>query len=413
MRLHPFRALHPRPEQAVDVASPPYDVVDTDEARSLAEGRPRSFLHVVRPEIDLPADADPYDPRVYDTGAANLRRLIDDGVLVRDEAEALWLYRLDWGDHHQIGFVGCAEVDDYAEGRIKRHEHTRKAKEDDRARHVDTLGAQTGPVFLTCRSREGLADIQQRLAQGEPTLDVPDMGGVRHRLWRVGDPQDIADVAAALSPIDAFYVADGHHRAASAWRTRELRRQRNPDAPEDAPFERFLCVVFPHDQLRILPYNRVVSDLYGFTEEAFLLEVGKRFAVSGPGADPEPPERHQFGMYVGGDWRRLEALEREADEDDPVARLDVALLQSRLLEPVLGIEDPRTDPRVDFVGGIRGTGELERRVDARGAGCAFAMYPTSIEELLDVADAGRVMPPKSTWFEPKLASGLVVHLLDE
>jgi uncharacterized protein (DUF1015 family) len=413
MRLHPFRALYPGPGRAADVVSPPYDVIDTAEARALAEGRPHSFLRVVRPEIDLPPGASIYSDEVYATGAANLARLQSEGVLVRDGGRAIWVYRLDMGDHTQVGFVGCAEVQDYADGRIKKHEFTRQDKEDDRTRHVDTLGAHTGPVFLTCHTPDGIEALQARLMEGEPAIDVTAHDGVQHRIWRIAEPDGLAAVATLLASVDAFYIADGHHRAASAWRTREIRRERQPDAGSDASFERFLTVLFPADQLQILPYNRILTDLNGRDSAGFLEDLEADFWVGPPGAEPTPPARNGFGLYLDGVWRRLIVRAEIARSDDPVDRLDVALLQDRLLGPILGIDDPRTSARLGFVGGIRGTDELERRVDgARQTGCAIAMYPTSITELLAVADAGKVMPPKSTWFEPKLASGLLVNLID-
>jgi uncharacterized protein (DUF1015 family) len=284
MRLHPFRALYPGSGRGLDVISPPYDVINTEEARALAEGRPHSFLRVVRPEVGLPAETSIYSDEVYAAGAANLARLQSEGVLVRDERHAIWVYRLDMGHHTQVGFVGCAEVQDYADGQIKKHEFTRQDKEDDRTRHVDTLGAHTGPVFLTCHTPDGVEALQARLMEGMPTLDVTAHDGVRHRIWRVIDPDDLAAVAALFATVDAFYIADGHHRAASAWRTRELRRERQPDAPEDASFERFLTVVFPADQLQILPYNRVVADLNGLEATGLLEALEEDFWVGPPGA---------------------------------------------------------------------------------------------------------------------------------
>ncbi|MCB9730355.1 MAG: DUF1015 domain-containing protein [Deltaproteobacteria bacterium] len=411
MRLHPFCALHPRPDLAAEVASPPYDVVDAAEARALVLGRPDSFLRVVRSEVGLPQDTDPYAPEVYAAAAERLRAMIADEVLVRDPSPAIWVYRLDWGLQTQIGFVGCVEVDDYLSGRVKRHEHTRRDKEDDRTRHIDTVGAHTGPVFLTCRAQPSLSALQSRLTADAPTLEVT-ARSVRHRLWRVADPELLGVLERAMAQLDAFYIADGHHRAASAARARDLRRAAHPTAPADAGFERFLAVVFPADQLRILPYNRVVADLNGLSEDAFLERIDGPFEVSPPGSPAAPVSRHEMALYLGGKWRMLRARRHLIDEDDPIARLDVAILQDHLLAPVLGISDPRSDKRIDFVGGIRGTDELSRRVDAQGGGCAFSMTATSIEELLAVADAGLVMPPKSTWFEPKLASGLLVHPLD-
>jgi uncharacterized protein (DUF1015 family) len=414
MRLHPFRALHPTREAAARVASPPYDVVSSEEAAALAEGNPDSFLHVVRPEIDLPVGTDVHSDAVYAMAGKNLRRLRDTGVMVQDAEPALWLYRLEMGGHVQMGFVGCAEVQDYAAGRIKRHEFTRRDKEDDRTRHVNETGANAGPVFLSCRAHASLTELQQRLTGGPADLDVtrPGPPPVRHTLWAVRDAAALAEVAAAFAALDAFYIADGHHRAASAGRTRDLRRAANPGAPVDVAWERFLVVVFPEDQLQILPYNRVVHDLAGRDADAFLAAASAAFEIGPPGAAPEPPARHSFGLYLDGQWRRMTARPAAVDEGDPVKQLDVAILQDRLLGPVLGIDDPRTDDRISFVGGIRGTAELAKRVDAQGGGCAIAMFPTAMGELLAVADAGEVMPPKSTWFEPKLASGLVVHLLD-
>jgi uncharacterized protein (DUF1015 family) len=411
MRLHPFRALHPRPEVAADVASPPYDVVDTAEARALALGRPNSFLRVVRSEIDLPASTDPYAPEVYAGAAERLRAMVADEVFVTDPVAAIWVYRLDWGLQTQIGFVGCVDVDDYVGGHVKRHEFTRRDKEDDRTRHIDVVGAHTGPVFLTCRAEPSVAALQRRLTEGTPTLDVT-ARAVRHRLWRIADPEQLVVVERAMAQFDAFYIADGHHRAASAARARDLRRAATPGAPADAGFERFLAVVFPSDQLRILPYNRVVTDLGGLSVDALLERLDGPFEVGPTGAPAAPVSRHEIAMYLGGHWRMLRARRHLIDESDPIARLDVSILQTHVLDPILGIADPRSDKRIDFVGGIRGTDELVRRVDGQGGGCAFSMVATSIEDLLAVADAGMVMPPKSTWFEPKLASGLLVHPLD-
>ena len=412
MRLHPFRALRPATGRADDVFSPPYDVIDTEEARALAADKPWSFLHVVRPEIDLEPGASIYGDEVYETGASNLERMQEEGVMIREDEPGIWVYRLDMGGRTQVGFVGCAEVEDYAQGRIKKHEFTRQDKEDDRTRHVDTLGAHTGPVFLTCRTPQGVGELQERLMEGQPLTDVTAHDGVRHRLWRITGASDLESVATLFSGVDAFYIADGHHRAASAWRTRDLRRSRSAESSSDASFERFLTVVFPDEQLHILPYNRVVADLNGMSSEAFLEALDAHFVVSEPGANAEPPARNGFGLYLDGVWRRMIARAEIADVSDPVDSLDVALLQSYVLAPLLGVEDPRTSKRIQFVGGIRGTEELAKRVDQAGQGCAFSLYPTSIGELLDVSDADRVMPPKSTWFEPKLASGLLVNLLD-
>jgi uncharacterized protein (DUF1015 family) len=349
------------------------------------------------------------DP-VYTGGATSLERLQREGALVRDGGEALWLYRLDMGDHTQVGFVGCADVADYDTGHIKRHEFTRPDKEDDRTRHVDTLGAHTGPVFLTCPVHSGLSAIQERVMATAPELDVLGEQAVRHRLWRIGDTDELASVAEAMSELGAFYIADGHHRAASAWRVRNLRRDRAGGGA--GSWDRFLVVVFPSDQLQILAYNRVVADLSGKSPAALLSALQESFVVSEAGANPTPEAPRQFSLYVDGAWYGLGIRAGLVDEDDPVTSLDVAILQDRVLAPLLGIGDPRTDGRIRFIGGIRGTQALANAVDDAGDGCAFSLYPTSIDELLRVADAGEVMPPKSTWFEPKLASGLMVNLID-
>lgn len=411
MRLFPFRALHPQPALAAEVSSPPYDVMSRAEAAEMAAGNSRSFLHVIRAEIGLADSVDAHADEVYELGARNLARLQADGTLTRDVEPALWLYRLEMDGHAQTGFVGCAAVDDYEAGLIRKHELTRPDKEDDRTRHVDIIGAHTGPVFLTCRAPNTLIELQaQVMRAAEPSVDFIAANGVRHQLWRVADRGTLGNLEDAFGGVDAFYIADGHHRAACAARVRELRRQRG--AGPDAGSERFLVVVFPHDQLRILAYNRVIEDLNGHTSEAFLAAVGQRFDVGAPGGSATPASRHAFGMYLDGVWRTLTLKDGMVDEADPIASLDVAVLQDLLLEPVLGIDCPRTNSRISFVGGIRGTAELERNVAANGAGVAFSMFPTSLNELIDVSDAGLVMPPKSTWFEPKLRSGLFVNLLD-
>jgi uncharacterized protein (DUF1015 family) len=409
MRLHPFCALRPCVNEAQDVIAPPYDVLNTLEAKGLAEGRPWSFLHVTRPEIDLSSDVDIHDPKVYQVGAQNLERFRKEGKLVLDDSPAIWVYRLDMGPISQTGFVGCAEVVDYEQGRIKRHEYTRKAKEEDRTTHVDTLSAHTGPVFLTCRVTKQLAELRDSLTHSEPFFDVTAHDGVRHRLWRVGQADALQDLGSAFLAVEAFYIADGHHRAASACRVGRLRQERSAGGVGDASWQRFLVTVFPHDQVHIMPYNRFVKDLNGYSEVEFLEALEKDFQVGPLGAEPVPAARHCFGLFMGSGWRSLRARPAIIDEDDPVNRLDVAILQNHLLSSLLGIDDPRTNPRIEFVGGIRGTVELETRVRTHGTGLAISMYPTSMEELLSVADAGLVMPPKSTWFEPKLASGLLVH----
>jgi uncharacterized protein (DUF1015 family) len=404
--LRPFRALRPRPDMAAKVASVPYDVVDTAEARELAAGNPHSFLHVVRPEIDLPETTDIHDDAVYAQAPKALSRLVGEGVLVRDEEPALYLYRQIMDGHAQIGVVGCAAVDEYDRDLVKKHEKTRPDKEDDRTRHVLTLSAHAGPVFLTYRGTERIdAAVERVVSAEEPLYDFVAVDGVAHTVWRVPDG---AEIAAAFREVPATYVADGHHRAASASRARAARRAASERFTGDEEVNFFLAVLFPGDQLRILPYNRVVHDLNGLSPEAFLARLRDIMAVT-PAGPPSPDRKGRFAMYLGGAWHRLEAPREAVEADDPVASLDAAILQDLVLGPVLGIDDPRTSARISFVGGIRGTGELVRRVEANRDGVAFSLHPVSMDELMAVADAGRVLPPKSTWFEPKLRSGLLIH----
>lgn len=410
MKLHPFVAVRPPKEHAARVASPPYDVIDTAEARALAEGNEASFLHVIRPEIDLPEGTDVHADEVYAEARKQLDRLMSEGYLQADSGPALWAYRQEWRGHVQTGVVGAAEVLDYLQERIKKHEFTRPDKEDDRTRHVDATDANAGPVFLACRQSDALSAALATATAGEPYVEFVGYADVTHRLWRVSSDEALSALAGAFAPMDAFYIADGHHRAASAARVQAQRLAAQPTAGEDAAWRRFLVVVFPQDQLQILAYNRLVLDMAGHTSASLLNAVGQNFDVSPPGAAPVPTEPHTFSMYFDGQWRTLTARPHLLANADAVARLDVALLQDHLLEPVLNIDDPRTNTRIQFVGGIRGTDELQKRADAAG-GVAFSMVPTQLSELFDVADMGRVMPPKSTWFEPKLASGLLIHRL--
>ncbi len=411
-RIEAFRAWRPRPELAAKVASPPYDVLSSDEAREMAAGNPISFLHVNKPEIDLPPETDLYAPEVYTKGAENLRRLIQEGVYLRQEAPALYLYRQRMGDHVQTGLVAGASIDEYEADLIKKHEHTRRKKEDDRTRHIDALNANTGPVFLTYKARPEIDSLVERLTAAEPAYDFVAPDGIRHVLWVVDRPEDRDALQAAFDRVPELYVADGHHRSAAAVRVRTARRESNPAHTGDEAYNYFLSVIFPHDQMMILDYNRVVRDLAGMDRDAFIGAVGERFDVSA--TDSGRPDRAKcFGMYLDGRWYRLTARAGTFPEDDPVRSLDVAILQDTLLAPVLGIGDPRSDERVDFVGGIRGLEELERLVDSGRWAVAFALHPTSIDQLFAVADAGLVMPPKSTWFEPKLRSGLIIRPLDD
>jgi uncharacterized protein (DUF1015 family) len=409
--IKPFRAYRPRPEQAREVASFPYDVLSSAEARELARGNPVSFLHVCKPEIDLDPAIDVHDDRVYARGRENLRRLIADGVLVREASPALYVYQQRMGDHVQAGLVALCSVREYEQDLIKKHEHTRPDKEDDRTRHVTEANANAEPVFLAYRASREIDRIVDAVRARPAAYDFVATDGIGHALWVISDPAEIASLVKLFAGLAALYVADGHHRTAAAARHGKLMRERHPGSRGDEPYESFMAVVFPHDQLKILDYNRVVKDLNGLSVEQFLAKVAERFVV-GPGQAATPVTPHGFGMFLGGKWHRLEARPGTYPADDPIRGLDVSILQDNLLAPVLGIADPRKDTRIDFVGGIRGLAELEKRC-REGWAVAFAMHPTSLDELMRVADAGVVMPPKSTWFEPKLRSGLTVNLLDE
>lgn len=405
MNVKAFRGLRPRADLAAKIPSLPYDVLDATEARELAKGDPYTFLHVVKAEIDLDPRLDPHDDRVYARARENFLAMRRDGWLVRDERPGLYLYRLRMGDHVQTGIVGAASVDDYLDGRIKRHEHTRPDKEDDRTRHTDAIGANAGPVFLAYRDPTTLEALMAEKAAQPPVADFVAADGIAHALWLVDDPADVGRFEAALAEVPASYIADGHHRAAAYARVAQLRK---------GGADRLLAVHFPAGELRILPYNRIVADLNGLTPQDVLRRVeAAGFSVTSPWPAAAPPRAACFGMYLAGTWHLLAASADVVPAGDPVKRLDVALLQDRILGPILGVGDPRTDPRIAFVGGIRGTEELTRRVDRGEAAVAFSMFPTSLDDVMRVADAGRVMPPKSTWFEPKLRSGLVVHLLDD
>jgi uncharacterized protein (DUF1015 family) len=414
VRLRPFRALGPPHALAPRVVSPPYDVVSRREAAALAAGNPLSFLHVGRSDIDLPEDVDPHDPRVYAAARASLDRFIAEGTLRRGAEPAVYVYRQVMAGRAQIGVVACVHVDDYEREVIRKHEHTRPDKEDDRTRHVLALGAHAEPVFLVHRDAPAVARLVAGATAGDALHDFPAADGVRHTVWRAPEPEAYVDAFAA---VPRAYVADGHHRSASAARAaRELRaeRGRSGDSATPAGADWFLAVLFPASHARILPYNRVVADLGGQTAaevRARLARVGRL----GPAAEPMPARPGTFGLYFGAanGWERLELPAASVDRADPIRSLDVSLLQERVLGPVLGIGDPRTDPRIDFVGGIRGAGELARRVDSGAAALAISMYPTTMEQVMAVADAGHVMPPKSTWFEPKLLSGLFVHELSD
>jgi len=395
--LHPFRALRPKPADAAQIAAVPYDVVSTEEARALADGNPLSFLRVSRAELELPDGTDPYSAAVYDRAVANFGRLKERALVVEDEP-SVYFYRLRMGAHSQTGLAACFSIDEYDRDVIKKHERTRRDKEDDRTRHMIALGAQTGPVFLTYRASAEVDRIAQRVSGSDPLFDIGAPDGVRHTIWRVGGADRDALVA-AFRQIPALYIADGHHRAASAARARTELGGRGDSAT-------MLAVAFPHDQVQILSYNRVVKNLGDLSPDEFLRGVRERFDVApGPAT---PARRGDIAMYFRGGWHTLRST---AKTDDPIGSLDVSVLQDQLLAPVLKIMDVRTDKRIDFVGGARGTRELERLVDSGTAAVAFSLFPVSVQDLMAVSDAGAIMPPKSTWFEPKLRDGLLIHVI--
>ena len=409
--IRPFAGLRPIPERAADVAAPPYDVLSTEEARSRASGRPWSFLHISKAEIDLPPGTDPHSPAVYAKAAENLQRIIAAGVLRRDAEAGYYAYRLILGDHVQTGLVATASVAEYEANRIRKHEHTRPDKEDDRVRQIEAVNAQTGPVLLAYPSAEQVDEILLQAAGGMPDADIEADGGVRHTIWPIREPDRIARLTTAFDALPALYIADGHHRSAAAARVAARWRARKKHTGEDG-HQYFLAVAFPQQQMKILPYNRVVTDLGGLNPERFLERLRGRFNVE-PWAEAVAPQSPgQFGLYLRGQWYRLFIHPGLIPISAPVARLDVSLLADHILGPILGIDDPRRDKRVDFIGGARGLAELERRVDSGEMACAFSLHPTHMEDLMAVADRGEVMPPKSTWFEPKLADGLVSHMLD-
>ena len=409
--IRPFAALRPVPEHVADVIAPPYDVLNTQEARERAAGRPYSFLHISKPEIDLPEGTDPCAPEVYARGAENLRRLIDEKILFREQAPRYYVYRLIMGDHTQTGLVAVASVADYDSNRIRKHEFTRPDKEDDRVRQIDALNAQTGPVFLTYRHNDTVDAVVAKVAEGAPEYDETADDGVRHTFWVVDDADAIQTLTDTFDAMDCLYIADGHHRSAAASRVAAMRREAGKATTAS---DYFLSVIFPDNQMKILDYNRVVKDLNGMSEADFLAAVEKNFSLEKSAEPVSPQGTQRFGMYLGGNWYRLSIdPARVPGSDDPVGRLDVSLLQNNLISPLLGIDNPRVDKRIDFVGGIRGLGELEKRVDSGEMAVAFSLYPTVLADLMAVADANEVMPPKSTWFEPKLADGLASHVLDE
>ncbi len=409
--VKPFRGLRPAPELAARIAALPYDVMDSEEARRITAANPYSFLRVTKAEVDLPADADHYSPAVYAQARATLDGFAARGYLRQDEAPCFYIYSQKMGDHIQVGLVAAASVDEYEQGVIKKHEFTRPDKELDRVNHIAATGAQTGAVFLTYRADRDIDALIERGRQKPPVYDFTADDGISHTLYVVDDGGDIAALEEAFRQVPALYIADGHHRSAAAARVRAKCWAANPGHTGEEDYNRFLVVIFPHDQVRIMDYNRVIADLAGYTPAGFLATVAERFAVEEhPAGALRPAAAHTFGMYLGGRWYRLTARPGSFGGADPVASLDVSILQDNLLAPLLKVGDPRTDKRINFVGGIRGMAELERLVDSGKYAVAFSLYPTAVAELMAIADRGAIMPPKSTWFEPKLRDAMVVHL---
>lgn len=410
LRIRPFSAIHPQPNKVSQVACVPYDVINTAEARELAQGNPLSFLHIIRAEIDLPDDINPYDDAVYATARENFQRFLSEGVLVRDDKPQLFLYRQVMNHQSQIGLVCCCHIDDYSSDIIKKHEKTRKDKEDDRTRHVLELNAHAEPVFLAYRDQPQINEMVEIDTNSRPLFHFVAKDGVTHTVWPVANPQAYVDAFTRSPGVPLAYIADGHHRTASAVRAGVQRRASNPAHTGHEEYNWFLAVLFPASQLRILPYNRVVRDLNGLSPAEFLRRAGEVGTISPDVA--QPPHPGMVSIYVVGSWYSLAFNPQSIDVSDPIGSLDVSLLQEQILAPILDIGDVRTDKRIDFVGGIRGTKELERRVDSGEMAVAFSMHPTTMQQLMAVADAGEIMPPKSTWFEPKLRSGLLIHRLD-
>lgn len=410
--VRPFKAVRPTPELSAKVAALPYDVMNSDEAREMVKGNPYSFLHIDKAEIDLDPSIDHYDQRVYEKAADTFNKMIKDGTFIQDEKPCYYVYRQIMDGRAQTGIVGCASIDDYMNNIIKKHELTRADKETDRVNHVDFLDANTGPIFLTYKARPVINEIVAKAMEKAPVYDFVTEDGIGNTAWIIDDEADVDAISKEFADTKYLYIADGHHRSASAVRVGRKRRAQNPDFTGNEEFNFFLSVLFPDEQLYIMDYNRVVTDLNGLTETEFFAAVENKFDVAPFDGEGQyrPDAKHKFGMFISGKWYVLTAKAGTFDENDPVERLDVSILQKNLLNPILGIGDPRTDNRIDFVGGIRGLKELERRVE-NGMKVAFSMFPTTIEDLIDIADAGQIMPPKSTWFEPKLMSGLFIHKL--
>jgi uncharacterized protein (DUF1015 family) len=407
--LKPFAALRPQPELAAQICELPYDVMSSDEAREMAAGNPLSFLHVSKPEIDLPAGTDLYSPAVYAQGKENFQKLILQGALKQDELPSFYLYRQIMGQHSQVGLVAAASCEEYLADIIKKHEFTRPDKEDDRVRHIEALNSQTGPVFLTCRAVENFDAFVAKKISETPAADFTGKDGVRHSSWVISSAEEIQFVKTTFAQIPNLYIADGHHRSAAAARVYLKRKAESGKRKAETDHSgQFLAVIFPHNQMQILPYNRVLKDLNGLTSYELTLKLEK-FCYSIRRGSAVPAGKHTLGWYIDGNWHRLTFKRQFTDVRDPIERLDVTLLQKHVLAPIFGIDDPRTSKKINFVGGIRGTAELEKLVNSGEYACAFSMFPTSIEDLMTIADAGGIMPPKSTWFEPKLRDAMFCH----
>ncbi len=410
-KIKAFRGIRPNKEFVKAVASRPYDVLDSDEARKEAEGNKLSFLHVVKPEIDLPEDVDHYAPEVYQKGKDNFRKLLDDHVFFQDPDDYLYVYQLTMGSHTQTGIVACASVDDYLNEIIKKHELTRPDKEEDRKNHIRVSEINAEPVFFSYPARASLDKLVNQITIKAPEYDFTSDDGIIHRLWVVKEIEIIQLIIAEFDQIPSIYVADGHHRTAAAALVGKELREANKQASGDEEYNYFMAVHFPDDQLKIIDYNRVVKDLNGLSEEDFVRTLQKDFEVEKKNELYKPGSLHNFGMYLNGNWYSLKAKPGTYNDNDPIGILDVTILYEKILSPILGIHDLRTDKRIDFVGGIRGLGELQKRVDSGEMKVAFALYPVTMSQLINISDNGKIMPPKTTWFEPKLRSGLVVHAL--
>ena len=410
--VKPFRGLRPKPEYAKEIASPPYDVLNAKEARVIVEKNPNSFLRVNKAELEFADDADQYSDEIYQRGKDNLQRLCDLGFMVREEKPSLYLYEITMDGKSQTGLVALTSVEEYDKGLIKKHEHTRPEKVNDRANHIQYLGAQVGPVFSTFRYNKNIKDLFNDLTAVEPFIDFVADDEVGHKIWVINNESDINKIVEAFKELPHAYIADGHHRSQSASEVCRRSKEQNANHTGNEDYNFFLNVLFPDAELNILPYNRVVVDLNGLSVEEILGKASENFEISEISEEISPKELHTFGIYIDGKWYELKSREGTFDPNDPTGSIDAAIIGKNFIDPILGISDPKTDKRINFVGGIRGTGELVKLVDSGEYKLAFSLYPTSIKQLLDVADAGQVMPPKSTWFEPKLRSGLVVNLLD-